>query len=54
MIIMVLRQALGKEDQNPSLLYPNQLLVNGTTVNDVQRILPGVEFVNPHSLYVPE
>ena len=47
-IILVLNQALGIKDQEPSLLYPNQLRVNGITVNDVPRILSGGDIGNPH------
>ena len=36
------------------MLFPNQLRVNGITVDDVPRNLPGGDVGNPHSMYVPE
>ena len=53
-IILVFHQALGIEDQEPSLLFPNQLWENRITVNDLLRSLPGGDVKNSHSIYVPE
>ena len=52
--IMVLHQALGMEEQEPSLLCPNQLRMNGILVNDVPRSLPGGDIKNAHSMVIPE
>ena len=53
-IILVLHQDLKMEDQEPSLIYLNQLWANRITVNDVPRSLPGGDVKNPNSIYVPE
>ena len=54
MIILVLHQSLGIEDQGPSFLCPNQLRSNGITVNDVPAFLPSKDVKNPHSIHVLE
>ena len=52
-IILVLHQYVIIEDQEPTLLCPNQLQENGIIVNDVSRSLPGGDIGSPHSIYVP-
>ena len=52
--IVVLHKSIGIEDQEPSLLFPNQLWENRITVNDLLRSLPGGDVKNSHSIYVPE
>ena len=44
----------GMEEQEPSSLCPNQLRMNGATVNDVPRSLPGGDINNAHSMVAPE
>ena len=42
------------EDQDTSLLLPNQLQANVITDNNVPSRLHGGDVENPHSIYVPE